>query len=500
MDTLTCEHCSVSFNPQKGRVDGQFIKDSEGEKHKIKDLFRDGKPPEHRLYAMMALRSNGEKVYLEPRAYDFELFKSVKQRLEQEDLPLPVMSVRPGHNTNQARGYNYRTWRDFFNERQLLSLGLLLRRILQIDDEVMKDQFLCLFSSTLEYSNLFSTFKGEGTGAVRHLFSHHILKPERTPLESSVWGTPKSSGAFSTLFRTRLMKAKEYLDTPTDIFLPKDFFGNSSGTKSSYVVTSDPIHLSVTNTWGEFDHQKNAALILNGDSANLSIPDKSVDAIVTDPPYVDFVHYSELSDFFFAWLAPVLAQRYSFFTHPNSYQEGEVQSKNPENFASNLSRVLRECHRVLKDEGVLTFSFHHSRAEGWSAIYKAIKDANLQVIATYPVHAEMKVASPKSSAKEPISLDMILVCKKKQVAINKLNTLELVESAVQMYKEKLQEGKFTISEADAFNIRAALLLIFAMGEDSSVQKYQDLTKKIHFKNQITSTNQLKSSTKVLETI
>ena len=47
---------------------------------------------------------------------------------------------------------------------------------------------------------MFASYKGEGTGAVRHMFAHHILKPERVPLEANLWGTPKSSGSFSTMF------------------------------------------------------------------------------------------------------------------------------------------------------------------------------------------------------------------------------------------------------------------------------------------------------------
>ena len=60
---------------------------------------------------------------------------------------------------------------------------------------------MTLFSGTLEFNNLFASYKGEGTGAVRHMFAHHILKPERTPIEANVWGTPKSSGSFSSLLR-----------------------------------------------------------------------------------------------------------------------------------------------------------------------------------------------------------------------------------------------------------------------------------------------------------
>src|SRR5215467_13764642 len=99
----------------------------------------------------------------------------------------------------------------------LRAIGLLARRIAQVPDEDLRSLFTCLFSSTLEFNNRFCSFKGEGTGAVRHMFAHHILKPERTPLEANVWGTPQSSGAFSTLFRSRLARALEYRDAPFEL-------------------------------------------------------------------------------------------------------------------------------------------------------------------------------------------------------------------------------------------------------------------------------------------
>src|SRR5690606_27168927 len=188
----------------------------------------------------------------------------------------------------------------------------------------------------------------------RHMFSHHILKPERTPLENNVWGTPKSSGSFSTLFKSRLLKAKKYLDDPFELELREDLSGKKRSTH--YVTASNPINLEVTHLWDTFKSHAKAALVLNGDSASLPIPDRVVDAVVTDPPYFDFVHYSELSDFFYAWLAPILSNDYPYFTRATSHHEGEVQHKKPEVFASKLARVFRESHRVLKDDGVLVFS------------------------------------------------------------------------------------------------------------------------------------------------
>jgi putative DNA methylase len=463
---IRCQYCSHNFNPQKGPANGQHVTSKGNQRYRIKELLpKDGTPPRHRMYAMMALRADGSKVYLPVHDEDLALYEEARNRLVAEILPLPEASVRPGHNTDQARGYNYLQWRDFFNSRQLLCLGLLLREILRIDDQAVQEQMLCLFSSTLEFNNMFCSFKGEGTGAVRHMFSNHILKPERTPLENSVWGIEKSSGTFSTLFESRLLRAKRYLDAPFELFLTRDLFGNRAGTRK--IVASQPIRAQSVETWTELDTVDYGLLILNGDSSQLPVPDGTVDAVVTDPPYFDFVNYSELSDFFYAWLSPVLRGRYSWMANRDSSNQGEVQHKDPHVFARQLASVFSEACRVLKDNGVLTFSFHHSRAEGWAAIHEALNQAGLAVVAAHPVHAELRAASPKASAKTPITLDAILVCRKKQFAQIDASNAPNVHDTVNTLAARLQAAGLSISAGDRFVIGAAQTLIACATENLS---------------------------------
>lgn len=454
--SLTCPCCAHQFNPQKGPAEGQYIIAKDGHRYRIKDLLPKNGAPTHRLYAMVALRQDGEKVYLSAQKEDLDLCVEAETRLQHEDLPLPTLAVRRGYNTDQAIGYNYTHWRDFFNSRQLLCLGLLLRSIQEIEDKNIQEQMLSLFSSTLEFNNLFCTFKGEGTGAVRPLFSNHILKPERAPLENSVWGTNKSSGTFCTLFESRLIKAKRYLDEPFEV----DFERTSTGqrARSRKRLASPSIDVRLTETWREFATFENGLMVLNGDSSSLPLPDASVDAVVTDPPYFDFVHYSELSDFFFAWLSPVLKTRYSWFDQPDSSSQEEVQHKNPRLFAKQLALVLSECRRVLKDDGVLAFSFHHSKPEGWAAICEAITASGLTVVAAHPVHAELRAASPKSATKEPISIDAILVCKKGPQSNVDLDEQTLVTKTEALVK-RLEGAGMSLSLTDRFVILASQMLV-----------------------------------------
>lgn len=466
--SLTCPQCKATFNPQDGRASGQQVTTPTG-KYRIKDLLpKTGAPLGHRMYAMMALRPTGEKIYLKARPEDQELYHEAEARLATEELPLPTLAVRPGHNTNQARGYNYLHWRDFFNARQLLCHGLLLKEILHLEDPAIQEQMLCLFSSNLEFNNLFCSFKGEGTGAVRHMFSNHILKPERTPLENSVWGTEKSSGTFLSLFESRLIRAKRYLDEPFEIAMDASLFGNSS--KASKITCSDPINVPHLTSWEELSAAKKGTLILSGDSSRLPLPDASVDAVITDPPYFDFVHYSELSDFFFAWLSPALKNRYAWFDRDDSSDAGEVQHKDPRTFARQLSYAFTECGRVLKDEGVLAFSFHHSREEGWAAIYEAVTGAGFQVVAAHPVHAELRGSSPKNATKNPISLDAILVCCKSTQTKARAVDLDDIVQTTQHLAGKLLGAGMGISNADRFVIAASQTLISASAQVLSFEQ------------------------------
>ena len=458
--SVECPHCNHSFNPKEGAASGQHVTTKNGNRYRIKDLIpTDGTPLTHRLYAMLALRSNGEKVYLSPLEEDLALYRNAQTRLKTEELPLPTLAVRQGHNTDQAKGYNYNFWRDFFNDRQLLCLGLLLQSILEIKEETIQEQMLCLFSSTLEFNNIFCSYKGEGTGAVRHMFSNHILKPERTPLENSVWGTKKSSGTFSTLFDSRLLRAKRYLDHPFEIAFETDLSGQRTGTKK--VIASDPIQAKQVFSWDELQATDHGLMILNGDSSRLPVPDASVDAVITDPPYFDFIHYSELSDFFFAWLSPVLKTRYPWFSSDSSYNKCEVQHKDPRVFGRQLTSVFHECRRVLKDDGVLAFSFHHSRSEGWAAIYEAITDAGLAVVAAHPIHAELRASSPKSATKDPISLDAILVCKKRGCSTERPFNEDALHNEIVVLSQRLQNAGMTLSTADRFVIGASQMLIMS---------------------------------------
>ncbi|MBD3561978.1 DNA adenine methylase, partial [Planktothrix sp. FACHB-1355] len=391
---IICHKCQSTFNPQIANVKGQkaTCKHCSHTFSIVKAVQNYEKPPAHRMYAKLVLLKDGLKQYLPINEYDITLYESAKKELSSRSNAYPIVAIKPGYNTDQVLNYCYRYWHEMFNERQLLCLNILAEKIKKINDITIRDLFTCLFSGVLEFNNMFASFKGEGTGAVRHLFSHHILKPERTPLEANLWGTPKSSGAFSTLFESRILKAIDYCEKPFEIKVVQNKV--KVVTEKLYGL-SPAMGLEIVDSFDKISHNRTVYLDC-GDSAEIDIHTESIDAIITDPPFFDNVHYSQLADFFYVW------QRYlksdKIISNETTRHPNEVQSSEISVFAERLQRVFCECYRVLKPDGLMVFTYHHSKAEGWQAILRAIVNSGLVIIAAHPIKSEMSVATPKSQA------------------------------------------------------------------------------------------------------
>lgn len=456
--SVRCVSCAADFAPESGPARGAKA-DCPHCQHTFAiaaAVRAGGTPPAHRLYAKLVLTASGEKQYLRATTEDFAAFAHASTMFREEvaagHIRLPVGELADGYNTRQAIGYGYKAWRDFFNDRQLLALGWLHEAIAALPDEATRDALLVLFSGVLEFNNLFASYKGEGTGAVRHMFSHHILKPERTPIEANVWGTPKSSGSFSNLFRSRLLRALEYRASPREVALDETRHATpASAPFSGEMVSAFP-------TDGQFATR--GVYLACGSSDVTGLPTASVDFVVTDPPFFDNVHYSELADFFHAW--QVLHPRGFIPDAATTRHAREVQDTEAHAFALKLQAVFAECHRVLKDDGLLVFSYHHSRADGWASLAEAVFGAGFSVIEAHPVRAEMSGATPKAQASEPIQLDVLLVCRKRASDSRPVQTCGLAwEQAERIAHERcalLATAGFQLSRNDRLVVRGAHFL------------------------------------------
>jgi putative DNA methylase len=94
------------------------------------------------------------------------------------------------------------------------------------------------------------------------------------------------------------------------------------------------------------------------------------------------------------------------------------------------------------------FTYHHSRDEGWTALADAVLGAGFAVVNSQPVKAEMSVARPKSQAKEPIQLDIILVCRKNDPAGSSRPSVAQALESAKSKLGRLRAAGFELSRND----------------------------------------------------
>lgn len=113
--------------------------------------------------------------------------------------------------------------------------------------------------------------------------------------------------------------------------------------------------------------------VVNASSTKIGLGDSSVDYIFTDPPFGDYIPYSEINQLNEFWLGRLTDQ-------DNEAIVNKAQEKGITEYQSIMQTVFSEMHRTLKPEGALSLVFHSAQAEIWRALINAYHNAGLQVI------------------------------------------------------------------------------------------------------------------------
>lgn len=103
------------------------------------------------------------------------------------------------------------------------------------------------------------------------------------------------------------------------------------------------------------------------------------DLCVFDPPYFDYIAYSELSEFYRAWGDQSAVVQSSLLPH------GEDRA---EQFGLDFAHCLRAVTKRLANGRMLAFTYHSSNPEAWRAIGVALDDAKLAVTGIWPVRSD----------------------------------------------------------------------------------------------------------------
>jgi SAM-dependent methyltransferase len=97
---------------------------------------------------------------------------------------------------------------------------------------------------------------------------------------------------------------------------------------------------------------------------------KSVDFILTDPPYAGLVRYLDLSLVWLVWLKHLDRKFSPDLLAEITIKKGHISR---EEYRRRLRNAFQQMHRVLKDEGKLVVTFHHQKISEWNEFINAVR-------------------------------------------------------------------------------------------------------------------------------
>jgi len=327
-----------------------------------------------------------------------------------DGLPYPKSEVPAGQETDRLHEHHYRHWHQMFTPRQLLALGSLFQCSFSESDQRIREQIILCASATLDTNNVFCRYMASrdsaGGQTVQGIFARHDYQPKMTVCEQNVWGL--AAGGMGSFLR-RYWQSRQgirFANATTDVEYIQD------GQKRVRLVhPSDPVYFD------SFKVQPVTLLAQSSKELKGHVSDSSFDIVITDPPYSDNVNYAELSDFYYSWLRLGLKVEYPQFSPERVPKTDEVvknkyRGKSDIEFGQDLQKVFAEAFRLLKDDGLMAFTFHHAEDSAWQALLDAVLESGFQIEAIYPVHSEGE-SSLHLMDNEAIAYDLIHVCRKR---------------------------------------------------------------------------------------
>lgn len=354
------------------------------------------------------------------------------------------------HVKDPIPDHGYTHWWMLFNNRQLLVHANLLKIICESREDQwpldVREQALGAFQQYLRNQNMFC-FWDIGYDKLVPMMSNANFNPKVQAIENCVFhklgrGNYKSN-------QETVISGLEWVKYPWEIIVADESLGAKSlkGTPEDALIPGNEPYC--------------------GSSTDLSIlGDGLFDLAITDPPFGNNLYYADLADFFYVWLRIPLRKWYaglpeqSYFDsertphsmeavdnsveHPDDREDHEkdafIASKhlariqritgdrtlvekdpNPlyrpvpssDFYSQTLSACWGEAGRLLKDSGIMAFTFHHNEDQAWIDILKALFDAGYVLVATYPIRSDETKGESGAFGSRKIEYDIIHVCRKR---------------------------------------------------------------------------------------
>ena len=363
------------------------------------------------MYAIVA--KTGRKLHIRyPDQADLAALRAAKEKLELVKAEwllnevIPTESIPDGSKTSEAIRYGMDRWDKMFSPRQLLVMGTAVEELRHLQDE-MREQLDADRAAAVNaylakavdkiasYNNM--SVRWDPTRGVRSIFDQHNF--------AFKWAHAEFDGAHNLL--------------PWGVSQVADAYKGLASLLEPSLQILFPVQPKEASELIQ---------VYNGDAADLPLEDRSVHAVVMDPPYYANVQYAELSDFFYVWLKRTAGHLYPHLfsgeltekateavANPARFQEFDRRNATKlarADYQAKMTRIFAEAHRVLVDDGLLTVMFSHKEAEAWDTLGQSLIESGFQIDTSWPVHSESE-HSLHQAKKAAAASTILLACHKR---------------------------------------------------------------------------------------
>lgn len=361
------------------------------------------------LYAI-ALKTNQGIEFRPPESADLKAVLAAEAELarlrpawERNNI-IPTETITEISNYDRGhRLYGMYKWADMFSPRQLLCFGVLVEELQKLRPEILKSE-------------------GRELGeAVVHLLAFVLDKFCNHNAQPASWD-PTTSGIRSVFDR------HGYSFKPSWAEMAPCGAGTGLEWATDNAITAYQEIAKLCRDSGSAGVD-----VTSGSATSLpQIPDGSITAVVVDPPYADNVQYGELADFFYVWLKRTQGHRrpewfstylcdrdketvvnLRRFRDPTKKASKVAREKANANYEQLMGEAFTECHRILREDGVLTVMFTHKKQEAWISLFNSLIRAGFAITATWPVKTESE-HSLHQARKNAAQSTVILVARKRE--------------------------------------------------------------------------------------
>ncbi|WP_189066309.1 DUF1156 domain-containing protein [Deinococcus seoulensis] len=235
------------------------------------------------LVAITTDSSRSGKIYRKSIQSDAETFAHAQKNLEdyliKDPLAVPNEPMQGWRREIRPPIYGITSWREIFNDRQLLSISTFINFSKQAEEKVSVSQ-------SKEYSIAIATYLGIIVDRLADRCSMLCRWDNGTKYETII----------NTFSRQAIPMVWDYAEVNP--------LNTSSGGWEGAVEWVERVIVSTSKS------STSPAKSIRGSATRLPFDDGEIDAIITDPPYYDAISYAELSDFFYVWMKRSIGHNY----------------------------------------------------------------------------------------------------------------------------------------------------------------------------------------------